>query len=467
MTKLKPNYKLFLIFAANLAAFSAGAIVLAVLAATKTLSALSSSGFLRYFSMMAAFAFTILTCIDAYAMFAIKTSTYHTSLMALSILVCCMPSPDFLSLFNFSLIDASTMIALLQYGVFVFLLIVIGVFFNFSYELNIPIKLKLGFIAACVADFALFAALYFIKLQFIAFALFMILPVGLTHYVSRNLATNLFNSLSFRPTQFLVFTMCGIMAVNVIHSSEFVSVYPFGITAFYLFAMTITYAFVYIRFITRTQKRALANANYRARYEHIKSKSLQAQIKPHFVFNVLSSVKNLYHVDTQAGDYAIDLFSKHLRAQVEAANTDLIPLEKELDNINIFIDLENIRRERDLNVIFDIDYSDFLIPALSLQPFIENAIKYSKISDKKDGYILISSHCDNGQISLEISDNGVGFDPQSVPQSSYGIRNSVERFRLLTGSTPEIVSSPGNGTKIIIRFNKTLFDKPHENQKCQ
>ena len=190
---------------------------------------------------------------------------------------------------------------------------------------------------------------------------------------------------------------------------------------------------------------------------------LQAQIKPHFVFNVLLSIKNLYHSDTELGDEAIDLFSKHLRAQVEAAGADMVPFEKELDTIRVFTDLENIRQDKELNLIFDIEYSDFQIPALSLQTFIENAIKYSRISEKEDGYIRISSRCENGEILLEISDNGVGFDPSEIRDTSYGIRNSVERFRLLTGVSPEIISSPGNGTSIMIRFNKSSSEKHHEN----
>lgn len=195
----------------------------------------------------------------------------------------------------------------------------------------------------------------------------------------------------------------------------------------------------------------------------VKSCSLQAQIKPHFVFNVLSSIKSLYHVHPDSGDYAIDLFSKHLRAQIEATGADLIPFEKELDNIRVFTDLENIRREKDLNIIFNIEYSDFSIPALSLQPFVENAIKYGRTSEKEDGYISISSCCENGEILLEIADNGAGFDPESIPQSSYGIRNSVERFRLLKGVTPQIISSPGNGTVIKIRFYEASLEKPDEN----
>ena len=467
MSKISPKLKFALIVLANLAAFLTGVVVIAVLNATDTVSSLYFTGFLRYFTMIAAFLFIVIVLVDAYAMFAIKTSTHHSLLLALSVLVCGFLSPDYLALFKLPPDSLNvTLVTLLQYAAFAYFIYRVKVLFNYSYKLNMSLKRSICYNASCVLSFALFAALFFVKLHYIAFMLFMIMPVELSCYVTRNPAINCFNSFSYRPTQFIMFSICGLIAVNVAYSSGFVSAYPFGTTAFYIFTITLIYGFIYVRFVRRTQKSELANANYRASYEHIKSKSLQAQIKPHFVFNVLSSIKNLYHLDTASGDYAMDLFSKHLRAQVEAANTDLIPFENELEHIHIFADLENIRKEKELNIIFDIDYTDFLIPALSLQPFIENAIKYSKINEKEDGFIKISSRYDDNGVLIEISDNGVGFDANAVSDNSYGIRNSMERFRLLTGVTPEIISSPGNGCSVKIRFDKTTLEKLNENNNC-
>lgn len=449
----KQGIKRIAIYASDLTALSVGAISVAVLSATNASSTIYFSGFLIYFSLIALFLFTLIVFVDGYAMFAIKTSTYHSFLMALSIITCGLLSPDYLSLFNLpSAYGAVTNI--IQYGIFMVFISVVVIFFNYSYTLKMSMKRKLCYFAVCILSFALFSALYAAKLQLIAYVPIVVLTFELSHYTSSNPRIKCFNSLSFRPTQFLMFTFSGLMLVNALFSSGSVGKYPFGTTSFYLFAMTLTYCFIYIRFIRNTQKSEFANMKYRAQYEKMKSSSLQAQIKPHFVFNVLSSIKSLYHTDPESGDYAVDLFSKHLRAQVEATGADMIPFEKELDNIRIFTDLENIRRDKNMNVIFDIEYSDFLIPALSLQPFIENAIKYSKINEKEDGYIRISSVYQNGDVLLEISDNGVGFDHCSIPDTSYGIRNSIERFQLLTGITPEVVSSLGNGTLIRIRFNK-------------
>ena len=463
MVKQGISIKQLIIFVADLLAFSVGMICIVALSAADVDPSMYFVGFLGYFSIISACLFAVICCVDLCASFVIKTSTYRTSVMALAIFICCMLSPDYIALFPLpksEYLDALT--ALLQYDVFIAFTIIVVFFFDFSYGLKMSRKRKLGYIAVGIVSAAVFSALYFVKLHYIAFFMFMLVPVELSLHVSRRLDAENFNKHSFRPTQFLVFTVCGLLSANIICSSGLTS-YPFGTTTFHFVAVALTYAFIYLNFIRLTQKREYAEALYRARYESIKIDALQAQIKPHFVFNVLSSIKNLYHRDAEMGDNAIDLFSRHLRAQVDAANIDLIPLERELDNVQTYIELEGMRRETELNVVFDIEYSDFLIPALSLQPFIENAIKYSRIDEKPDGSITISSHRDDDGVLLEITDNGVGFDVDGIPSSSCGIHNSVERFRLLTGLSPLVVSSIGEGTSIKIRYDMATLEKMNEN----
>ena len=460
--KIKP----FIIFVADLLAFSAGLVCIAVLYATDADLSVYQVGFFVYFSIICACLFAVLVCVDFCAAVVIKTSTFHSSLMALSVLISCMLAPDYIAIFPLTETEwLDTLTVLLQYCVFIFFMLVVVFFFDFSYNLKMSRRRKGIYIIASLASAAIFAALYFVKLHYIAFFLYMAVPIELTHYVSRNIDEGDFNTHSFRPTQILVFTISGLIAVNALCSAGFMQ-YPFGMTCLYLLAAALVYAFIYFNFIRLTQKREFDNAVYRARYKGAKLEALQAQIKPHFVFNVLTSIKNLYHIDAESGDNAMDLFSRHLRARVVAANSDLIPFEKELDNVQIYVELENMRRASELNVVFDIEYSDFLIPALSLQPFIENAIKYGKTDEKPDGYIRISSHSAEGGVLLEITDNGVGFDVASIPPSSCGIRNSVERFSLLTGLSPQVASTVGEGTSIKIFYDAETLERLNENNHC-
>jgi LytS/YehU family sensor histidine kinase len=173
------------------------------------------------------------------------------------------------------------------------------------------------------------------------------------------------------------------------------------------------------------------------------------------MFNTLTAVKSLYHQDVEAGDRAINLFSKHLRANVEAFDKDVVPFEKELDAIANFVELQNLKYSSPFKIVYDIAFVDFEVPVLSLQVFVENAMKYSKVNQKPDGYIEISSYEEGDDIILEISDNGEGFDPQSISPASCGIKNARERFELLLCANVEIFSAYDCGTRVKITIKKT------------
>ena len=250
----------------------------------------------------------------------------------------------------------------------------------------------------------------------------------------------------------------GAQNVYVLDKCDLISVSTQGYTLVYMFFIILTFLTIYFYFIIRTARAALKASEYRLQLNTLKSEILREQIKPHFVFNSLTTIKSLYHKDVTEGDHAMNLFSRHLRSNVEAADTDLIPFERELDNIQNYTELENARYDKKFNIIFNIDFTDFFVPVLSLQPFVENAIKYSKVNDKPDGYIEIST-CENGdEVILQITDNGVGFDESDIKENSFGIRNSRERFRLLINAEIEIESKKNVGTKVTIHIRNPLAD---------
>lgn len=188
-------------------------------------------------------------------------------------------------------------------------------------------------------------------------------------------------------------------------------------------------------------------------YDKIKEESLKEQIKPHFVFNCLTAIENSYHKDVQSGDEAMKMFASHLRTNVDSMGQDLIPFEKELANILNYVDLENLRLEKKFEVLLDISFQDFLLPPLSLQPLVENSIKYSKVNEKEDGYITISSSLDEEKnVHLIVSDNGIGYDVTKVGVSSVGVKNLEERLKILLNARVEIETAPGEGTKTHIVF---------------
>ena len=231
--------------------------------------------------------------------------------------------------------------------------------------------------------------------------------------------------------------------------------FPQGIVSSYLILIVHSFFAIYIDYAIRTSRQAYKNKAYEQTIEKLRSMILYEQINPHFIFNSLALIKTIYQRDPASGDRAVDLLSRHLRANIEVKGGQLlIPLEEELSNIQCYVELANMQNSIPLNILYNIDIFDFAVPILSIEPFVENAIRHSKIQSKEDGYIEIATSEDEGNYLLSIVDNGVGFDPRQIKEDHHGIANAAERFRALLQAEVEIISAIGEGTKIKIKIPK-------------
>jgi len=110
-----------------------------------------------------------------------------------------------------------------------------------------------------------------------------------------------------------------------------------------------------------------------------------SQIQPHFLFNSLLSIKYLCKNDPSAAGEAVDQFSSYLRRNLEALeNRNLIPVTEELEHVKAYLNLEKRRYKDLLKIEFDIRSTAFSIPALTIQPLVENAVRHG-ISKKETG----------------------------------------------------------------------------------
>lgn len=208
---------------------------------------------------------------------------------------------------------------------------------------------------------------------------------------------------------------------------------------------------VFIRRDLALRKSIAEKEELALRYEKSKEEALKGQIKPHFIFNCLSAIEASYHKNIDEGDHAMNLFAQHLRSDVDSLDKSLVPFEEEIKNVDHYVELENLRLPTPYVLLYDIERTDFLVPPLSLQPFIENAIKYSKANEKENGFLSLRVHTlPDGAIGLFIEDNGVGFDVKSIGEKSQGLKNASERFALILGASVLITSEIGQGTTITI-----------------
>ena len=186
----------------------------------------------------------------------------------------------------------------------------------------------------------------------------------------------------------------------------------------------------------------------------LKSEALKHQIKPHYIFNLLTSIKEAYKEDQTRGEEMLERFSLELRNNLNTKYDGLIPLENEINTILNYIKLEELRLNKPINFLLDIEVDNILVPSISLEVFVENAVKHSCVLDKEDGYISLSTYTDCSYNIIEIEDNGIGFDVNNNTNKRVGINNTIERFKISLNADVIITSYKNIGTKIKIMIPK-------------
>ena len=175
-----------------------------------------------------------------------------------------------------------------------------------------------------------------------------------------------------------------------------------------------------------------------------------SQIQPHFLYNSLTTISNLCRKDPKQAEEATLMFSRYLRMNLDSIKkTEPVPFAQELEHVKIYLDLEKRRFEEKLNIEYDIEETNFKIPALSIQPIVENSVKHGICEKDEPGTLKISTKKTDNGFDIVIADDGVGFDTtvkkENDGRSHVGMNNVRDRLLGMSGAVMEIVSSPGNG----------------------
>ena len=142
---------------------------------------------------------------------------------------------------------------------------------------------------------------------------------------------------------------------------------------------------------------------------------MMGQIQPHFIFNTLSSIRTLVMVDPPVAYDMIYNFSNYLRANVDnVTNLEGIPFASEVSHIKSYVNIENVRFGDRLNMIFDIQTDSFIVPPLSIQPLVENAIKHGIFQRPSGGTVWLRSYEDEKYNIVEVEDTGMGFSQEDA-----------------------------------------------------
>lgn len=182
-----------------------------------------------------------------------------------------------------------------------------------------------------------------------------------------------------------------------------------------------------------------------------------SQIQPHFLYNVLTSIRKLCEKDPPQARQAIGEFAKFLRVNMDSlTNKAPIPFEQELIHTKSYLSLEQRRFGDRLHVVYDIEVSSFAVPPLTLQPIAENAVRHGIINCEEGGTVTIHTEENKDAYVITVSDDGAGFsclkDDEDIQH--IGITNVRSRLAALCGGELEVHSTSGSGTTVIIRIPK-------------
>lgn len=151
-------------------------------------------------------------------------------------------------------------------------------------------------------------------------------------------------------------------------------------------------------------------------------------------------------------------FSQYLRGNFdELGLSNPIRLSREIEHVRYYTAIERVRFP-DMDIRYDLRAGEFFLPALSIQPLVENAIKYGLMGLESGGTVIISTYETAESYYVSVMDNGVGFDTVAPytrrDRKHLGIENIRERVQIMCGGTLTINSKPGCGTEAIIAIPK-------------
>ncbi len=201
-------------------------------------------------------------------------------------------------------------------------------------------------------------------------------------------------------------------------------------------------------------------ASFRQKIAETEMMALRSQMNPHFIFNSLNSIENfmMQNEKRQASNY-LNKFARLIRTILDSSRNELIPVSRDLEALKLYVDLEQLRFNNKFRLNLQIDPAllngDYRVPALLIQPYVENAIIHGLAQSERDDLLLNVSAClKDGYIHYRVEDNGIGrwqsakYNQQNKPHhKSVGLTISKERIQLFNKRTS------GNGSITISDLN--------------
>lgn len=226
-----------------------------------------------------------------------------------------------------------------------------------------------------------------------------------------------------------------------------------GMSAFFLVALAL--AWITVRNTTRVlfdhaERRGTQAARAREELSEARIATLQARMQPHFLFNALNTIAALVRTDPAAAEATVEDLSAILRAALRHGDVPVRPFREELALVRAYVGVEQRRFADRLAVHWRIaeDVLDALVPTLSLQPLVENAIKHGIGSRIDGGSVAVEAAREGDSIRVTVTDEGEGF-PAGWTEGT-GLGNLRQRLESLYGGRATLAAGAGPGGRVVM-----------------
>ena len=188
--------------------------------------------------------------------------------------------------------------------------------------------------------------------------------------------------------------------------------------------------------------------------------ALKMQLQPHFLFNTLHSISALVHRDPDTADRMIARLGDFLRLTLENSGAQEVSLQKELEFLRCYLDIERVRFQDRLTTSVEVEPRalDTPVPNLILQPIVENALRHGVAQHSSPGRVEISAKRGDGSLRIEVRDNGPGLSaitrPNGKTREGLGLSNTRARLAQLYGAAHrfELSNAPGGGLVVTLEI---------------
>lgn len=216
-------------------------------------------------------------------------------------------------------------------------------------------------------------------------------------------------------------------------------------------ACLVYYSITYL-FLVRTQSDT-AEEKYRLdqTLAALNKRPLNQQINAHFLYNSLNTISAFCKEDSEQAYEAIRLLGQYMRAYTQLIGADdYVALEEELDLMHTYIAIQNMRFDNTIQFIVENNCDDVLLPPLTLQPLVENAINHGIRKRFGEGIIRINACHKYDMVEITVTDNGVGFDVKTKKSDhGVGLQNLERRINAMGGRLT-VHSTPQQGTSVVL-----------------